>query len=78
LGISRDNLKDNQLLFSITYPKYKFIKANLEDAEVINNLFKTQKFDAVCNLVAQAGVRYSIENPHAYINSNVVGYYEYT
>ena len=74
LGINRDNLKNNQLLDSITHPKYKFIKANLEDTEVINNLFKTQKFDAVCNLAAQAGVRYSIENPHAYISSNVVGF----
>jgi UDP-glucuronate 4-epimerase len=74
LGISRDNLKDNQLLDSTTYPKHKFIKANLEDAEVMNKLFKTENFDAVCNLAAQAGVRYSIENPHAYISSNVVGF----
>ena len=74
LGINRDNLKDNQLLNSTTLPKYKFIKANLEDAEVINKLFEIEKFDAVCNLAAQAGVRYSIENPHAYISSNVVGF----
>ena len=74
LGISRDNLKDNQLLYSTTYPKHKFIKANLEDTETLNNLFETEKFDAVCNLAAQAGVRYSIENPHAYISSNVVGF----
>jgi len=74
LGISRNNLKENQLLDSTTYPKHKFIKANLEDAEVMNNLFETEKFDAVCNLAAQAGVRYSIENPHAYISSNVVGF----
>ena len=40
----------------------------------MNHLFETQKFDAVCNLAAQAGVRYSIENPHAYIQSNVVGF----
>jgi UDP-glucuronate 4-epimerase len=74
LGINRDDLKDNQLLDSTTYPKHKFIKANLEDADTLNNLFKTEKFDAVCNLAAQAGVRYSIENPHAYISSNVVGF----
>ena len=74
LGINRNNLKDNQLLDSITHPKYKFIKANLEDTKVINKLFETEKFDAVCNLAAQAGVRYSIENPHAYISSNVVGF----
>jgi UDP-glucuronate 4-epimerase len=74
LGISRDNLKDNQLLDSISYPKHKFIKANLEDKEILDNLFETQKFDAVCNLAAQGGVRYSIENPHAYISSNIVGF----
>jgi UDP-glucuronate 4-epimerase len=74
LGISRDSLKNNQLSNSTTYLKHKFIKANLEDAEVMNNLFETEKFNAVCNLAAQAGVRYSIENPHAYISSNVVGF----
>ncbi|MCF6309088.1 MAG: NAD-dependent epimerase [Sulfurimonas sp.] len=66
--------ESNTLIQSTKYPKHKFIKANLEDQEVINTLFKTQKFDAVCNLAAQAGVRYSLENPHAYINSNVVGF----
>jgi UDP-glucuronate 4-epimerase len=74
LGINIDNLKDNQLLDSTTYPKHKFIKANLEDVKVMNNLFESEKFNAVCNLVAQAGVRYSIENPHAYISSNIVGF----
>jgi UDP-glucuronate 4-epimerase len=74
LGIDKDELKDNELVFSKTYPNHKFIKTNLEDSESINKLFKTQKFDAVCNLAAQAGVRYSIENPHAYIQSNVVGF----
>ena len=74
LGINKDDLKDNVILSSKTYPKHKFIKANLEDSQTINNLFETEKFDAVCNLAAQAGVRYSIENPHAYIQSNVVGF----
>ncbi|MDQ1338539.1 MAG: UDP-glucuronate 4-epimerase, partial [Campylobacterota bacterium] len=59
---------------STKYPKHKFIKANLEDATALNKLFETEKFEAVCNLAAQAGVRYSIENPHAYIQSNVVGF----
>lgn len=61
-------------ILSSKYPKHKFIKASLEDTQSINNLFETEKFDAVCNLAAQAGVRYSIENPHAYIQSNVVGF----
>jgi len=47
---------------------------NLEDREQINKLFKEEEFDVVCNLAAQAGVRYSIENPHAYIESNIVGF----
>jgi UDP-glucuronate 4-epimerase len=47
---------------------------NLEDREQLNQLFEQEKFDKVCNLAAQAGVRYSIENPHAYINSNIVGF----
>ena len=67
-------MRDNELVTSKTYPNHKFIKANLEDSETINKLFETQKFDAVCNLAAQAGVRYSLENPHAYIQSNVVGF----
>ena len=74
LGIDKNELEENKLISSKTYPNHKFIKANLEDAQTINELFETQKFDAVCNLAAQAGVRYSIENPHAYIQSNVVGF----
>ena len=74
LGIRTNEVKDNKLLGSTTYPKHQFIKANLEDSETINKLFVSEKFDAVCNLAAQAGVRYSLENPHAYIQSNVVGF----
>ena len=47
---------------------------NLEDRTELPKLFKSQKFDIVCNLAAQAGVRYSLENPEAYIDSNVVGF----
>ena len=74
LGINKEEVKENILVQSSTYNKHKFIKANLENAEVMNKLFDNEKFDAVCNLAAQAGVRYSIENPHAYIQSNVVGF----
>lgn len=51
-----------------------FIRMNLEDRQALPQLFKEQKFDAVINLAAQAGVRYSLENPEAYIDSNVVGF----
>ena len=74
LGIKQDEVKENLLVQSSTYAKHKFIKSNLENAEIMNKLFEDEKFDAVCNLAAQAGVRYSIENPHAYIQSNVVGF----
>jgi len=74
LGIKRDAIHNHILVQSSTNPKHQFIKVNLEDADRLNTLFKTEKFDAVCNLAAQAGVRYSIENPHEYIQSNVVGF----
>jgi len=76
LGIDKNEVLSSrgQLVQSSKYKKHKFIKANLDDAETINRLFKEEKFDAVCNLAAQAGVRYSIENPHTYVQSNVVGF----
>jgi UDP-glucuronate 4-epimerase len=61
-------------MHSTTFDNYTFIRMNLEDRDLLNQLFETEKFDVVCNLAAQAGVRYSLENPHAYINSNIVGF----
>lgn len=55
--------------------KYTFIKGNLADKTLIDNLFKEYEFDIVVNLAAQAGVRYSISNPDAYIESNIIGFY---
>ena len=52
----------------------QFIRLNLEDREALPQLFKTVKFDLVCNLAAQAGVLYSLENPEAYIDSNINGF----
>jgi UDP-glucuronate 4-epimerase len=75
LVLIKMNLEDNKLTSSSkTYPKHKFVKMDLADTNSIYNLFETEKFDAVCNLAAQAGVRYSIENPHAYIDSNIKGF----
>lgn len=54
---------------------YRFVKGNIADKALIDNLFATERFDIVVNLAAQAGVRYSIENPDAYIQSNVIGFY---
>ncbi len=64
----------SELIQSSKFPKHKFVKMDLADTNSIYNLFKNEKFDAVCNLAAQAGVRYSIENPHAYIDSNIKGF----
>ena len=54
---------------------FTFIKGDISDKSFIDNLFKEYKFDIVVNLAAQAGVRYSITNPDAYINSNIIGFY---
>ncbi len=65
----------NKLCISKLYKeKFKFINMNLEDRKGLPGLFKKFKFNIVCNLAAQAGVRYSIENPNLYIDSNVVGF----
>jgi len=72
-----DNGKDieyGKVLKSNKYPNYKFIKLNLEDKDALFKLFEEEQFDAVCNLAAQAGVRYSLSNPDAYIGSNIVGF----
>ena len=55
--------------------KYTFVKGNLADKKLIDALFAEHHFDIVVNLAAQAGVRYSIENPDAYIESNIIGFY---
>lgn len=73
-GINTDEIEYNKILKSDKYENYKFIKLNLEDRENLESLFKTEKFDKVCNLAAQAGVRYSLVNPYAYIDSNIVGF----
>ena len=54
---------------------YLFVKGDLADKALIDKLFAEHKFDIVVNLAAQAGVRYSIENPDAYIQSNIIGFY---
>ena len=58
-----------------TVRSYQFVRGDLADKALIDNLFAEHKFDIVVNLAAQAGVRYSIENPDAYIQSNMIGFY---
>lgn len=68
------SLKEARLSELAKYPNFSFHKLDLADREGMENLFGNQQFHTVINLAAQAGVRYSLKNPHAYVNSNVVGF----
>jgi len=68
------NAEPKALIQSSKYAKYRFIRIGLEDREGMEELFRKEKFDKVVNLAAQAGVRYSLTNPHAYVTSNMVGF----
>jgi len=75
LGIDREAAGQwKQEAVSATSPLFKFVRMNIEDREALPQLFENEKFDAVVNLAAQAGVRYSLENPMAYVDSNLVGF----
>lgn len=73
-GIDKADIEYNKTVQSSKYPAYRFIQLQLEDAGALNELFERENFDTVINLAAQAGVRYSIENPRAYIDSNIIGF----
>ena len=74
-GISNEAKSWNKLIQSNVHAGYVFIRMNLEDKYAINYLFQRQEFDCVINLAAQAGVRYSLENPDVYLQSNVIGFH---
>ena len=76
LGVSRTQAQHfGELCPSSEFPdKFSFVRLNLEDRTALPALFKANNFEVVCNMAAQAGVRYSIEHPNAYIDSNVVGF----
>ncbi len=73
-GIPEKEIAYNKLVQSQIHKAYSFIQLRLEDKENLVALFAKQAFDVVVNLAAQAGVRYSITNPSAYIDSNIIGY----
>jgi UDP-glucuronate 4-epimerase len=73
-GIRKELIKNHQSVQSTVNPNYRFIKADLQDKVFIDKLFADEHFDVVCHLAAQAGVRHSIDNPYAYINSNIIGF----
>ncbi|MBF0187833.1 MAG: NAD-dependent epimerase [Magnetococcales bacterium] len=68
------NLKKARLALVKDHERFTFIKADMADREAIAALFKAEKPDRVVNLAAQAGVRYSLINPHSYVDTNVVGF----
>lgn len=73
-GILRSEIVPNTLIQSHKHKGYRFIQLKLEDRENLQKLFAAERFDTVVNLAAQAGVRYSITNPYAYIDSNITGF----
>jgi UDP-glucuronate 4-epimerase len=73
-GINKHYIRSHQPVKSTIYPNYTFYKADLQDKVFIDQLFSIEKFDVVCHLAAQAGVRFSIENPYSYVNSNIIGF----
>jgi UDP-glucuronate 4-epimerase len=68
------NLKLARLDRLIDHKRFKFVKLEISDRAAVENLFAREKFQRVMHLAAQAGVRYSITNPHAYIDSNIIGF----
>lgn len=74
LGFDKSDIVYGKKIVSSLSKNSSFIQLKLEDKAGIDRLFAEEKFDIVCNLAAQAGVRYSIENPYTYIESNIVGF----
>ncbi|AXJ00421.1 UDP-glucuronate 4-epimerase [Cyclonatronum proteinivorum] len=73
-GIDKEAIQEGTAVQSTTLSGYRFVKLGLEDKEGILELFKKERFDVVVNLAAQAGVRYSLINPHTYIDANITGF----
>jgi UDP-glucuronate 4-epimerase len=73
-GINGKACEYGRIVTSSIKPAYRFIKSDLEDQETLSRLFKDEKFTHIVHLAAQAGVRYSLSNPHAYIRSNINGF----
>lgn len=73
LGITK-NEAESGIARSHKYPNFRFIKGDLSDSDLLESLFSEEKFEMVCHLAAQAGVRYSLENPRAYTTSNIEGF----
>ena len=73
-GIEKNKIKNIKSVKSVKFNNYVFLNLNIVNGVEIDNLFETEKFDQVIHLAAQAGVRYSLDNPKTYIQSNIVGF----
>lgn len=74
LGIPKETIREGELIKSEQNENLRFIKTDLENRSAILDIFDSQNIDVVVNLAAQAGVRYSLKDPHRYIESNIVGF----
>ncbi len=70
MGIEKESIRENE----VVHGDIDFVKMDLVDKDAIRELFRVQRFDYVVNLAAQAGVRYSLINPHSYVDSNITGF----
>ncbi len=75
VGISSDNMMNGQIIKSNKYDNYRFIQQSIESQKSLDKIFKENKIHKICHLAAQAGVRYSITHPEAYINTNLTGFF---
>lgn len=75
VSIKEYRLSDLEKVAQLSNGSWSFIKGNIADNELIQNVFESNNIDVVVNLAAQAGVRYSITNPDVYIESNIIGFY---
>ncbi|WP_045223026.1 NAD-dependent epimerase [Desulfonatronum thioautotrophicum] len=73
-GIAEANIAENRMVQSTIHPDYRFVRMDLENGNGVMDLFAREKFDRVMHYAAQAGVRYSLTNPHAYMQSNFVAF----
>ena len=73
-GINKKDISEGKLVNSNKYPNYRFYKSDLSNQKKLNDIFEKHEITKVVNLAAQAGVRYSLSNPHAYLNSNLEGF----
>jgi len=73
--IGIENISDKETIYYTRCKNFCFVKANIESPSLYSDILSSEKFDLICHLAAQAGVRYSIENPKQYISSNIEGFF---